>query len=262
MPWPSASNRKYRVAVTWTISGTNPPKVDLGPEFADLWSGVQSDGYDLLACDASGKTVAHQRITWSYANKGATIQITCPSGLPASATVGVVYLYWGADATVSVDPSTTVSGTATPGFAVPPGGLPGVSLEGSAVIPEGNGYTASASILAPVGGITLAVAPVALALADVSIRGGRELEDVEGLRVEVLDADASGAPASPGTWVAGVRLAWSADRGAAILAAVAPATAELGLLRLRAWTTGPQSGGLLDRAPTTYALLQGVTPTE
>lgn len=262
MPWPAASNRKYRVAVTWTISSTNPPKVDLGPEFADLWSGVQSDGYDLLTCDATGKTLNHQRVSWSYANKGATIQITCPTGLPASATVGVVYLYWGADATVSVDPSTTVSGAPAAGFAVPPGGLPGVSLEGSQVIAEGNGYTASASILAPVGGITLAVAPVALALADVSIRGGRELEDVEGLRVEVLDADSSGAPASPGTWVMGVRLAWSADRGSAILASIAPATAELGLLRLRAWITGPQSGGLLDRAPTTYALLQGVTPTE
>lgn len=262
MPWPTTTNRKYRTAVTWTISSTNPPKVDLGPEFADLWANVQSDGYDLLTCDATGKAVNHQRIAWSYANKGATIQITCPTGLPASATVGVVYLYWGADATVSVDPSTTVSGTATFGYAVPPGGLPGVSLEGSQVIAEGNGYTASASILAPVGGITLAVAPVALALADVSIRGGRELEDVEGLRVEVLDADADGDPASPSTWVAGVRLAWSADRGSAILASLTPDAAELGLLRLRAWTTGPQSGALLDRAPTTYALLQGVTPTE
>ncbi len=262
MPWPSSSGRKYRLAVTWTISSTNAPKVDLGPEFADLWAGVQSDGYDLLACEASGKTLAHERVSWSYANRGATIKITCPSTLPASATVGVVYLYWGADATVTVDPSTAVAATAASGWAVPPAGLSGQSVEGSQIVPEGNGYTATARILAPVGGITLAVAPVQLALADIAIRGGRELEDVEGLRVEVLDADADGDPATPGTWVAGVRLAWSVDRGAAILATLTPDAAELGLLRLRAWTTGPQSGGILDRAPTTYALLQGVTPTE
>lgn len=263
MPWPKTASRKYRVAVTWTISNTNPPKVTMGPEFLDFWATVQANGYDVLCADAAGTVLAHQRDTWDTTNLKGIFRITCPSGLPGSATVGVVYLYWGASATVVSDPSTTVSGSAAVAYAVPPGGLPGRSLEGGTdLVPVGNAYGPVVEVILPVGVASLLVAPVVLALLDVAARGGRELEDVEGLAVEVLDADSSGAPASPGSWTSGVRLAWSVDRGAAILATVTPAAAEVGLLRARAYLTGPASGALLDRVAQTTARIRGVTPVE
>lgn len=263
MPWPSTTTRRYRVAVTWTISSTNPPKVELGPEFTDFWSQAQSNGYDLLACDASGAVLAHQRDTFNTTTRQCIVRITCPSGLPGGATVGVVYLYWGAESTVAADPSTTVSGTAAVAYAVPPGTLAGVSLQGgTALVPSGNAYGPAVEAILPVGVATLLVAPVRLAALEVAARGGVELEDVEGLAVEVLDADSDAAPASPGSWTSGVRLAWAADRGAAILTTVTPAAAEVGLLRARAYLTGPASGALLDRVEQTTARIRGVTPVE
>jgi hypothetical protein len=67
MPWPQSAPRKYRLAVTWKIDTTDPISVKLDPELSAFWATVQSDGYDLLCCDAKGQTIAHQRTAWTYA---------------------------------------------------------------------------------------------------------------------------------------------------------------------------------------------------
>lgn len=264
MPWPKTATRKYRVAVTWTISSTNPPKVTLGPEFADFWAQVQSNGYDILAADAAGAVLAHQRDTWDTSGREAIFRITCPSGLPGGATVGVVYLYWGASSTVAADPSTTVSGTAESGYAIPDATLPAVLLLRLDPVVSGNGFAPAVVIIAPTVGATLIAVPVSLVTMARASQGGLELEDLAGIEVDVLDADGDTEPTTPANWWSDttIRAAASPERGTVILVPVTPDEAQDALLRVKAYLQGPASGGLPARTVTTYAIIRGVAPTE
>lgn len=263
MPWPQSSARKYRLAVAWKVDATDPVAVKLDPELADFWATVQSNGYDILVCDAQGVALAHQRTAWTYASKTGSVKITCPT-VVSGAVVGVVYLYWGAAATVSVDPSTTVSGTAEPGYVLPDAGLDVTLVEQTTPVPAGNGYAPSAVVIAPTGGTTVVAIPVRLDLMATASQGGRELEDLAGVEVDVLDGDADGDPTTPANWWsdANVRAATHPERGTVILASLTPDETADALLRVRAYLQGPASGSRPARTAVTYAIIRGVAPTE
>lgn len=264
MPWPQSSARRYRLAVTWKIDTTDPISVKLDPELSAFWSQVQSDGYDILVCDAKGADLAHQRTAWTYASKTGAVKITCPTGLPSGSVLGVVYLYWGASATVTSDPMTTVTGTAEDGYVIPDASLSAVGLGVVPPVASGNSYAPGQEVLAPVGATTLALVPVPLHTAALAAQGGTELEDVAGIEVDVLDADADGSPTTPANWWAdtNVRALWSAERGAAVLVALTPDAAATATLRVRAYLQGPASGSLPARTAATYALVRGIIPME
>lgn len=263
MPWPQSSPRKYRLAVCWKVDATDPVSVKVDPELADFWATVQSDGYDLLVCDAQGVALAHQRTAWTYASKTGAVKITCPT-VVSGAVQGVVYLYWGASSTVAADPSTTVSGTAEPGYVIPDATLPAVLLQRVDPVVSGNGTAPAVVIIAPTVGATLVAVPVPLVTMSRASQGGPELEDLAGIEVDVLDADGDTEPTTPANWWSDttIRAAASPERGTVILVPVTPDEAQDALLRVKAYLQGPASGGLPARTVTTYAIIRGVAPTE
>jgi hypothetical protein len=262
MPWPQSSARRYRMAVSYLIDSGKPAAVKLDPELAELWATVQSDGYDLLCCDAQGVTLAHQRTAWTYASRTGAITITAPTP-PSGATVGVVYLYWGPSATVAADPSTTVSGTTTPGYALPPATLPAAEVDVPPVA-SGNGYTSGIVVLIPVSSGRLVALPLPVSRADTPGQGGAELEDVAGLAVVVADGNGDSEPTTPANWWSdsNVRCAWAPSRGTVALVLVTPDEAQPATLRVRAYLKGPASGSLPSRTLAVYATVRGITPQE
>lgn len=263
MPWPQSSARRYRLAVCWKVDATDPVAVKLDPELADFWATVQSDGYDILVCDAQGVALAHQRTAWTYASKTGAVKITCPT-VVSGAVQGVVYLYWGASATVAVDPSTTVSGTAEPGYVIPDAAIPAVTLPRLDPVVSGNGTAPATVIIAPTAGTTLVAVLVPLVTMARASQGGPELEDLAGVEVDVLDADGDTEPTTPANWWSDttVRVGASAERGTVILVPVTPDEAQDALLRVKAYLQGPASGGLPARTVPFYATIRGVAPTE
>lgn len=262
----STTARKARVPLVWVASGTNPPRVKLGPEHWTIWEAVQSDGYDLLVCDAQGAILPHQRESWSYSGRTATIRADITSGwsLPSGATVGVLYLYAGAAAAVAVDPSVTVSGSTITGAVGVPGPLDGVLVDGLAVAADGNGTAPVAQVDAPVGGRLTVLLPVPVTLAAQPVLGGREIEDVAGLLVQVLDADSDSDPTTPADWWedSDVRLHYDPERGPVVAVIVTATEADPALLRVRAYLGGTSTLSLPTRTTTLWARLRGVAPTE
>lgn len=272
MTWHNTKNRSRRMAITFVPSGTNPPTLSLGPEHADFWGTVQSDGYDIVVAAADGQAMKHERLTWDYTNRTASFRIeaTSPFSLPSGASIGVCYLYWKASSNVGTDPSASVaSAGSVTGRALPVDWraadtayiVAGAPPDGSSSTPKPLDVVA-----VPNGGSRLVVSEVGLARLDGGgrVSGGTTLEDVAGLAVAVLDADSSGAPATPANWWsdANIRLAVTADDRVAVVVPVTPDEAVDATLRVRAYLMGPSSGSLPARVDARYALIRGLTPRE
>jgi len=263
MPWPQSSARRFRIAAAWDVNGSNAISVKLDPELADFWATVQSNGYDLLCCDAQGVALAHQRTSWTYASNTGSLKITCPT-VVAGSVLAVVYIYWGASTTIAADPSVAVAGATENGSVLPDVLLDAVLVQRLDPVPAGNGTSPAVAVIAPIVGATLIGVPMRLATMARAAQGGPELEDVAGVEVEVLDSNGDGEPASPANWWsnASVRVAAHPEKGTIVLLLITPDEAVDALLRVKAYLQGPASGGLPARTVTTYATIRGVNPTE
>jgi hypothetical protein len=162
--------------------------------------------------------------------------------------------------------SITLTGKVSGAFTA--GDVVTLSLNGktatTAVAADGNGTTPVAQVDAPVGGRLTVLLPVPVTLAAQPVLGGRELEDVAGLLVQVLDADSDGNPTTPADWWedSDVRLHYDTERGPVVAAVITATEADPALLRVRAYLGGTSTLSLPTRTTTLYARLRGVAPTE
>ena len=171
MAWPAAAPRRVRLAVAYVHEADKPIRVKVGPEAVEWWAAAQANGYDLLVCDASGATLAHQRSEWTLGTK-ADIRITAPTY--SSGDVRVVYLYVGAAAAVVADPSVTVTGASViTGQAGLDTGLPALLLTNAPPRITSTGAEPGQVLPVVVGSATAVVCPIEVALAAVASQGGR-----------------------------------------------------------------------------------------
>jgi hypothetical protein len=262
MSWPAASSRRARIAVSYVHDGTKPIRVKVGPEATDWWAAAQANGYDLLCCDASGATLAHQRLEWTAGGK-ADIKIALPAS--SAGVTRVVYLYVGAASTVNSDPSTTVTGDPTvTGQAGLDTAIPVVVLDAVAPVKTSTGAEPGARVGAIVGEKLAVLLPVLVALAERPVQGGRELEDVEGVTVAVAAGTGENAPATPAGWALStdVRLIASLTRGVGVLALLGPDEAASAVLRITVYLRGPASGSLPSRQVVYTAIVAALAPLE
>ena len=261
MAWPAAAPRRVRLAVCYVHEATKPLLVTIGPEAVEWWAASQQDGYDLLACDAAGATLAHQRVTWDHKLK-AEIRITAPS--IATGDVRVVYLYVGAPAAVVSNPSVTVSGDPITARAGLDTGLPALILTGAPPRITSTGAEPGQVLPVVVGSATAVVCPVEVALAAVASQGGRELEDVAGVTVGVAVGTGASTPATPANWrsASSVRVIASPTRGIGVLAILTPDEAADAVLRITTYLSGPTSGALPARTVVSTAIIRGLAPLE
>jgi hypothetical protein len=262
MPWPAAAPRRARLAVCYIHEADKPIRVKLGPEAVDFWAASQQDGYDLLVCTAAGATLAHQRVEWTKGTK-AEIRITNPGS--GSGTVRVVYLYVGASATVTSDPSVTVTGASViEAQAGIDSALPVVVLGGAPPVKTSTGAEPGDRVVAVVGERLAVLLPVLLTLSAQPVQGGRELEDIAGVSVAVAAGTGESAPTTPAGWTstADVRVVASPTRGAGILAVLSPDEAASAVLRVTVYLSGPASGSLPSRAVVAAALVSALAPLE
>ena len=262
MAWPAASARRVRLAVAYVHEADKPIRVKVGPEAVEWWAAAQANGYDLLVCDASGVTLAHQRSEWTLASK-ADIRITAPTY--SSGDVRVVYLYVGAAAAVVTDPSVTVTGASViTGQVGLDTGLPALILTGAPPRITATGAEPGQVLQVVVGSATAVVCPVEVALAAVASQGGRELEDVAGVTVGVAVGTGASTPATPANWrsASSVRVIASPTRGIGVLAVVTPDEAADAVLRVTVYLLGPTSGSLPSRTLVNAAIVRGLAPLE
>ena len=262
MAWPAASARRVRLAVAYVHEADKPIRVKVGPEAVEWWAAAQANGYDLLVCDASGVTLAHQRSEWTLGVK-ADLRITAPS--IATGDVRVVYLYVGAAAAVVTDPSVTVTGASTiTGQAGLDTGLPALILTGAPPRITATGAEPGQVLQVVVGSATAVVCPIEVALAAVASQGGRELEDISGVSLTVAVGTGESEPTTPANWrsLASIRVIASPTRGIGVLALVTPDEAADAVLRITSYLSGPTSGALPARTVVSTAIVRGLAPLE
>ena len=260
MPWPALVSRRVRLAVAYVHASQNL-ELTIGAEATDFWGAVQSDGYDVLFCDAAGTVLAHQRTTWTLGVK-AVFKITAPS--IAVGAVRVCYLYAGASAAVVADPSTTVSGTLTTAQAGLDLALPVAVLSLADPVVTGTGATPGERVPLVVGAKVAVLCPVVVALSAAVVNGGRELEDVAGLTVTVAPGTGETTPDTPANWIAGtdIRVITSPTRGVGVLVLLSPDEVSDAVLRVTVYLSGPTSGALPSRTVVSAATLGAVAPLE
>jgi hypothetical protein len=250
------------LAVCYIHEADKPIRVKLGPEVVDFWAASQQDGYDLLVCTAAGATLAHQRVEWSKGVK-AEVRITNPGS--GSGAVRVVYLYVGASATVTSDPSVTVTGASViEAQAGIDSALPVVVLGGAPPVKTSTGAEPGDRVTAVVGERLAVLLPVLLTLSAAPVQGGRELEDIAGVSVAVAAGTGESAPTTPAGWALStdVRLIASPTRGVGVLALLGPDEAASAVLRITVYLRGPASGALPSRQVVYTAIVAALAPLE
>lgn len=258
----ATSSRSVRVPVLVdTTSGSVKPEIRIREYIAGFWEHVQSDGYDVLfyvepdPLTAGFSPLAHFRDAWNYGTRQATF-ITNTVAAPTAGSAAIIWAYIGASSAVVSDPSTsqTATGDGRAFAAIDTAGL--TVLTGRL---DDSGAPID-TVVVPVGASVMVVLPLSR-LGDPTvgtIQGRRIGQEPSGVVVEVLDADADGAPATPGNWTstAGCAVTWREDLdGLALLIPLSPDEACDALLRVRVlYPIGTELRH--------YARVRAVTPTE
>jgi hypothetical protein len=120
-------HRRHAITVR-DLTGGSPGSFDIeftmGQQHAEFWANIQSNAYDLILTQADGvTTINHKRAAFNYAGQTATIQLDNASldRAAGDARLHLLWVYFDAETTVSVDPASVFTASSPLAAAVWPG---------------------------------------------------------------------------------------------------------------------------------------------